>query len=125
MENILYKDRRITITRRKIVFAQKTIELAAIRAISLEQVRDTSAMYRTLAYGSAWGIFCVILNFTPIPTVFLFFAAGLGIWWLFERIWPYTVFAETRNGKEIVFSSHNKKQAEEIAQLLCKILGIE
>jgi hypothetical protein len=82
-------------------------------------------MFRMLAYGFAWGTLCVILNFTPIPTVFLFIAGVAGIWWLFGRIFPYVILAETRDGKEVVFSSHHREHAEKVARVLSEALGLE
>ncbi|MCD4687447.1 MAG: hypothetical protein K8S97_16070, partial [Anaerolineae bacterium] len=40
METLLYEDKKVTITNRKIESAQGSVYLAAIRAISIQQNRD-------------------------------------------------------------------------------------
>jgi len=124
-EKILYEDKNVTITNRKFATAQNTIYLAAIQKLRLQQIRDSSSMNRTLIYGFAWGLLCILLNFTPIPTVIIFVSAVAGIWWLGSRAWPYVIVANTQNGEQVIFSSHNQKYIEKITLILCERLGFE
>jgi hypothetical protein len=126
VEDVLYQDRSVTITRRKIVFGQKTVYLAAIREVTLEQLRDMSRMYRVILHAFVWGTLAMlVLSVVPIPTIFPFIAGVVGIWWLFGRIFPYVILAETRDGKEVVFSSHHREHAEKVARVLSEALGLE
>ena len=84
-------------------------------------------MRKAFLHGIAWMFLCIILDFTPIPTVFLFLAGGFGMWWFTnpERVWPYVIIADTQKGKEVAFEAKSKKYVEKIANILCEALGIE
>lgn len=108
MEKTLYRDKKVMITNRRILFGQKTVLLAAIRAIEIQQIKDQSHMYKTLAHMAVLGIISLMLwgiLSQSLPYGFLlsvFFGTGIGFWWLIERVWPFAVIAETQEGKEIV-----------------------